>query len=166
MTDCKGVTWSYKRPFLAVKKAPEDAPLLLRERTIGEISINISLRTKEAGGNRWQFHLPSNSDPIQDCVRVELAKTFQKRLKKGPKVYALLEYNPLLYSTGSTDNENELLSTLKEYADVFSSQAAEKLAPNREGVDLAIKIQEGQEPPYGPLYPLSRVELEVLQRYL
>ena len=40
------------------------------------------------------------------------------------------------------------------------------MPPNREGIDLAIEIQEGREPPYGPLYPLSQAELEALREYL
>ena len=87
-------------------------------------------------------------------MKVELAKAFRKRLRKNPKVYALIEYNSLLRGT-RTEDKDELPEALKEYKDVFLSQNAEKLAPNREGIDLAIKLQEGQEPPYGPLYPLS-----------
>src|SRR4029077_8455419 len=50
--------------------------------------------------------------------------------------------------------------------DVFSPVNAATLAPNREGVDLAIDVQPGSQPPYGPLYPLSPAELEVLRQYL
>ena len=51
MTDYRGVTRSYRRPFLAIEKGVDDTPLLLGERTLGEIGINISLRTEEIGGN-------------------------------------------------------------------------------------------------------------------
>jgi RNase H-like domain found in reverse transcriptase/Reverse transcriptase (RNA-dependent DNA polymerase)/Integrase zinc binding domain/Chromo (CHRromatin Organisation MOdifier) domain/Integrase core domain len=164
MVDDRGVTRTYRRPFLAVDKGPEDAPLLLGERTLGEIGVHISLRAREAGGNQWQFHL-ANDDDIQRLVKVESAKAFRKRLMKGPKVYGLIEVNSLLSYRGK-DNATRLPEALKGYADVFSPQNAEKLAANREGIDLAIEIQEGQEPPYGPLYPLSQAELEVLRRYL
>ena len=79
MVDDRGVTRTYRRPFLAVDKGPEDAPLLLGERTLGEIGVHISLRAREAGGNQWQFHL-ANDDDIQRLVKVESAKAFRKRL--------------------------------------------------------------------------------------
>ena len=77
-----------------------------------------------------------------------------------------MEYNPLLDKTSSIDKKDSLLSDLKEYADVFFPQNAEKLAFNCEEVDLAIEIQEEQEPLYSSLYPLSQAELEVLSRDL
>ncbi|EED13485.1 retrovirus polyprotein, putative [Talaromyces stipitatus ATCC 10500] len=116
--------------------------------------------------NKHWFRLPAGDDPIEHYVRVELVKVFQKQLIKGPKVYALIEYNPLFNKTSGIDSKDSLPSNLKEYADVFSPQNAEKLALNCEGVNLAIKIQEGQELPYSPLYLLSQAELEVLQCYL
>ena len=138
MTDHRGVTRTHRRPFLAVEMAEDDAPLLLGERTLGEIGVNIALRPREAGGNRWQFHLPEGDD-VRRLIKVESAKAFRKRLMKGPKVYALVEINALLSQKGK-DGGTELPKCLKKYVDVFSSQNAEKLAPNREGIDLAIKV--------------------------
>ena len=146
-------------------KGPDDAPLLLGERTLGEIGIDISLRTAQEGGNQWQFRLPVGQD-VQQAVKVESAKAFRKRLLKGPRVYALVEYNTLLREASSTDSKGELPEALREYSDVFSPRNAAKLAPHREGVDLAIELQDGQEPPYGPLYPLSQAELGVLRQYI
>jgi hypothetical protein len=169
MTDHRGVTRTYRRPFLAVEKGLDDAPILLGERTMGEIGIDIFLHADEDGGDRWQFRLPTDHGNVQHAVKIESAKTFRKRLLRGPKVYALLECNALLHAANGangTINLNVLPDVLKEYADVFSPRNASKLAPNREGIDLAIEIQDGQEPPYGPLYPLSQAELEVLRQYL
>jgi len=53
----------------------------------------------------------------------------------------------------------------KNYPDVFSDQNAKKLAPHRD-IDLAIELQPGKEPPYGPIYPLSPRELAVLKEWL
>ena len=137
-----------------MEKGEDDAPLLLGERTLGEIGVDIALRTQEEGGDQWQFYLPTGDDDIRRLVRVESVKAFRKRLMRGPKVYALMEINALLSQKG-VNSGTGLPEALKEYVDVFSSQNAAKLVPNREGIDLAIDIQEGQEPPYGPLYPLS-----------
>ena len=102
MIDHRGVVRSYRRPFLAVDKGPDDAPLLLGERTLGEIGIDISLRTAQEGGNQWQFRLPVGQD-VQQAVKVESAKAFRKRLLKSPRVYALVEYNTLLREASGTD---------------------------------------------------------------
>ncbi|EED11580.1 hypothetical protein TSTA_008760, partial [Talaromyces stipitatus ATCC 10500] len=110
------------RLFVTEKLTQSTVKLLLGERPLGEIGIDISLRAKEAGGNRWQFHLPASDNPIRHYVKVELAKAFRKRLIKGPKVYALMEYNPLLNKTSSRDSKDALPSALREYADVFSPQ--------------------------------------------
>jgi len=55
---------------------------------------------------------------------------------------------------------------LREFLDVFSVRNAETLALHRPGVDLAIELQEGKQPPYGPLYPFSPAELEILRQWL
>jgi hypothetical protein len=68
-----------------------------------------------------------------------------------------------LYAT-----QAEVISIPREYADyadVFSEDGAASL-PDHTRVEHAIPIQEGKEVPYGPLYPLSREELQVLREYL
>ena len=50
-----------------------------------------------------------------------------------------MEINALLSQKG-VNSGTGLPEALKEYVDVFSSQNAAKLAPNREGIDLAIDI--------------------------
>ena len=82
-----------------------------------------------------------DNDNIQRFMKVESAKAFQKRLRKGLKVYALVEYNYLLHG-GSTNNEKGLPEALRKYIDVFSSQNTKKLTLNRESIDLAIEIQK------------------------
>ena len=49
--------------------------------------------------------------------------------------------------------------------DVFSTVNARKLAPHRD-IDLAIDLQLGKEPPYGPIYPLLPRELAALKEFL
>ena len=52
-----------------------------------------------------------------------------------------------------------------EFIDLFSEQAAEKLPPHWP-YDHSIPLLEGKFPPYGPLYRMSREELEALKKYL
>jgi hypothetical protein len=59
----------------------------------------------------------------------------------------------------------ELPVELKDYCDVFSPKEAEKLPPHRP-YDHDIRLKDGQTPPWGPLYPMSRVQLETLKEWL
>ena len=52
------------------------------------------------------------------------------------------------------------------YADVFSFHLAMKL-PENTGINKhAIKLQDGKESPYGPIYSPGPIELEVLKTYI
>ena len=60
---------------------------------------------------------------------------------------------------------SQLPNSLRHHLDVFSANNAKKLAPHRD-IDLAIELQPGKEPPYGPIYPLSQTELAALYEFL
>ena len=52
-----------------------------------------------------------------------------------------------------------------DFADVFSPDLASEL-PEHTGInDHAIELVDGQQPPYGPIYSLGPVELEILKAY-
>ena len=51
----------------------------------------------------------------------------------------------------------------EEFQDVFSEEEANKLPP-RGGPEHTIEMT--MDPPYGPIYSLSKKELKVLQEYL
>ena len=53
-----------------------------------------------------------------------------------------------------------------DFADIFLSNLASKL-PKHTGINNhAIKLVNGQQPPYGPIYSLGPVELETLKAYI
>ena len=52
-----------------------------------------------------------------------------------------------------------------DFADVFSKQKANRLAPHRP-YDLKIDIEPGSNPPLGPIYPLSQSELSSIREFL
>ena len=53
-----------------------------------------------------------------------------------------------------------------DFADVFSPDLAFEL-PEYTGInDHVIKLVDGQQPPYGPIYGLEPVELEILKAYI
>jgi hypothetical protein len=49
--------------------------------------------------------------------------------------------------------------------DIMTTEAAQRL-PSHKPYDHAIDLQDGQHPPWGPVYPLSETELEVLRNWL
>ena len=54
---------------------------------------------------------------------------------------------------------------LKEFRPLFESQSAKNL-PAHQPWDHTIPLQEGKQPPYGPIYSLSETELAVLRDYI
>ena len=53
-----------------------------------------------------------------------------------------------------------------DYADVFSFDLAIELPENSGINESAIKLQDGKQPPYGPIYSLKPMELETLKTYI
>ena len=60
---------------------------------------------------------------------------------------------------------SKIPSEYHEFSDVFSKSEAHKL-PEHRPYDLKIPLQEGTTPPFGPVYNLSPLELEVLRKYI
>ena len=151
LTDDYGVRRTTLRPYLAIDRDPGDSQILLGMTTLTELKILIDCQTYQ-----WQYKLDKTS------IRIDSFQRFQKRTR-GAKVYALVEVNHLI-SLGVTLT-SELPQILRKYLDVFSANNAKKLAPHRD-IDLAIELQSGKEPPYGPIYPLSQTELAALREFL
>ena len=53
----------------------------------------------------------------------------------------------------------------REFSKVFRQEAAAELPPHCE-FDHAIDIKEGEQPPWGPIYPMSKNELRVLYDHI
>ena len=53
-----------------------------------------------------------------------------------------------------------------DFADVFSPDLASELPEHTRINDHAMKLVDGQQPPYGPIYSLELVELETLKAYI
>jgi len=122
---------------------------------------------------QWQYKLEKSD------IRIDSYKRFQKWARNA-NVYALIEVNHLIRElnpiklncpTKSTQAIqpipllDKLPACLEPYLDVFSTANARQLAPHRD-IDLAIDLQPGKEPPYGPIYPLSQTELAALREFL
>ena len=53
-----------------------------------------------------------------------------------------------------------------DFLDVFSKSKADKLPEHNTQFDHHIHLEEGKQPPYGPLYNLSETESIALQEFL
>ena len=62
--------------------------------------------------------------------------------------------------------EVQIPSEYSDFSDVFSEERASILPEATELNQHAIELQEGQQPPYGPIYSLGPVELETLKTYI
>ena len=62
--------------------------------------------------------------------------------------------------------EAKIPTKYSDFSDVFSEEKALILPEATEMNQHAIKLQKGQQPPYGPIYSLGPVELETLKTYI
>ena len=60
----------------------------------------------------------------------------------------------------------EVPAEYSDYSDVFSAENAAKLLENTGINEHAIELEEGKQPPFGPIYSLGPVELETLKTYI
>ncbi|KAM3518660.1 hypothetical protein MY4038_010031, partial [Beauveria bassiana] len=83
------------------------------------------------------------------------------------KIFAatLQDIEKALTPKANLDPKEKLPNEYYEFLDVFSKKEADKLPPHR-SYDHSIQLKEGSEPPFGPLYDMSRDELLVLREYL
>ena len=62
--------------------------------------------------------------------------------------------------------EVKIPTEYSDFSDVFSEEKASILPEATELNQHAIELQEGQQPPYGPIYSLGPVELKTLKTYI
>ena len=60
----------------------------------------------------------------------------------------------------------EVPAEYSDYSDVFSAENAAELPENTGMNKHAIELEEGKQPPFGPIYSLEPVELETLKTYI
>ena len=74
----------------------------------------------------------------------------------------------IIYATPTSREKTSTTSILeqyKEFEDVFQKKSADML-PEHRPYDCAIDLQEGAQPPFGPIYNLSQTELAELRKYI
>jgi hypothetical protein len=90
-----------------------------------------------------------------------------RRASEGYTVFAvtLQDIEKALASKVTIDPREKLPKEYYEFLDVFSKKEADKLPPHGP-YDHKIQLKEGAEPPFGPMYDMSREKLLVLREYL
>ena len=106
---------------------------------------------------QWRFKVNSNN------FQVDEPKEFARNIEQEPNVFAIM--CAAVADSKEGEGSPEVPSELMEFADIFSNEKAGALPMFKEG-DHAIDLEDGKEPPYGPLYNLSQTELAELRRYL
>jgi reverse transcriptase-like protein/integrase-like protein/chromodomain-containing protein len=109
-----------------------------------------------------------------DIPRLISAVSFQylRRKKNNCQVFAVsvADINKALRKLEAQSLKPDFTKLPEQYRDflpVFDRQEADKLPPLRgPGVDHSIELEKGVEPPWGPLYSMSKDELLVLRKTL
>lgn len=153
-----GLPWIYKR----------DARLLGGEKKLQIGENGPVIRSQEVQ--------ESDFSQIKDPLLVSAVSfTRMKSKKKGKgacQVFAasLADINKALRkleAQGLRPDLSKLPSQYHKYVPAFDRKGADKLPPLRgPGIDHSIELAEGTEPPWGPLYSMSRDELLVLRKTL
>jgi len=104
----------------------------------------LARKSKETGDKCFALSLAGVNEALTTVTPTEPPPTAEEELTKI-KQHLPQEYHDL--------------------ADVFRKTAAAKLPPHRT-YDHSIEVEDGFTPPFGPLYSLSRPELETLKKWL
>ena len=86
----------------------------------------------------------------------EMLMYFKKQAQIKAQVGALLFNKALI----------EILIEYSDYSNIFLTEYIAELPENNGMNEHAIKLKEGKQPPFGPIYSLKPVELETLKTYI
>ena len=158
MTDDTGVARHVKHLFYGIDK--EGPEVLYGNPGLKNQNIQLDL-----GKQHWRWGLVNTT-------QVQLVDLEQIVEEEGPigflgSVMYIPEVGPdsTRINLAQSADEPRIPSALSDFEDVFSLEEAATLPQNRD-TDHAIEIEEGKQPPYGPLYNLSPRELRILREYL
>lgn len=155
VADSLGVTKTFTQEFYSTPDVSDDITLGIPWlRAQGSASYDWV-------SGRWRY---------EEGLKIELvsaAEFIEKDMKENPVVYSLFltdNRNGLIVASVSIGTAPmEIPEEYRDFKDVFSAEDA-SLLPDEGGAFHAIEITA--DPPYGPIYPLSAVQLRILREYL
>jgi hypothetical protein len=163
LKDCCEIVKNVNVPCVAVERGvvKGDSPVLLGRPTLNALSILLFPRD-----DKWWFM------PQTDRVQLESPRKFKKTCRREARVFSL-QIHPDVPNVLFPDEEEEkpqrkeieIPDELSDFSDVMDPSNADVL-PAHKTTDHCIELQPGTTPPAGPIYPLSRAELKILEEYL
>ena len=101
---------------------------------------------------------------IRECEEMAMDpdKKAQIKAKNGAQIQDRAQVGALLFDKAPT----KVLAEYSDYTNVFSIENAIELLENTGMNEHAIKLEEGKQPPFGPIYSLRLVELETLKTFI
>jgi hypothetical protein len=105
--------------------------------------------------------------PELDIYAIGAAPFMKLAQKRGYEICAITiaDIDKALAEKTHTDPATKVPPEYHDLLDVFSRKDSDKLPPRR-SYDHKIKLEEGKQPTFGPLYGMSLGELKVLRKYL
>ncbi|KAF4475965.1 Transposon Tf2-8 polyprotein [Colletotrichum fructicola Nara gc5] len=124
-------------------------------------------------------HSPTwDSDPTIRSVAASTLTTIirsSRRSHKPIQIFSVtmkdIEKALARFQKKSTDPATKLPAHYRHMIDLFKKEVADRLPPHRPGVDHAIQLEKDdhgneKQPPWGPIYSMSKEELLVLRKTL
>lgn len=128
--------------------------------------ISHAISAQKIDEKRISSQCLNSTDPT--CLENCNIDVFEKAIcEAGSAVFsvAIEDIKEYLKEKPYVDPASKLPKIYHNYLSVFSKEEADKLPPHRPS-DHRIILKPGSEAPWGPLYGMSREELEVLKKYI
>ena len=95
-------------------------------------------------------------------MAIDPDKKTQIKAQSRAQIKDKVQVGALLFNEAST----EVPAEYSNYSNVFLAENAAELPENTGMNEHAIELEEGKQPPFGPIYSLGPVELETLKTYI
>ena len=108
--------------------------------------------------------LDANSETfvLHVAIREREKMAMNPNKKAQIKAQSKVQVGALLFDKAPT----EVPAKYSDYSNVFLTENTAELSENTGINKHAIKLEEGKQPPFGPIYSLGLVELETLKNYI
>ena len=110
----------------------------------------------------WRGHGLTFREGVDPLAKVKPVG-IRELVEGGKPVYVMTVR--VAEEVSTMDLDLQIPEAYRDLAEAFNSPEADELPPHRED-DLGIDLEPGAKPSFGPLYQLSRNELESLREYL
>jgi hypothetical protein len=120
----------------------------------------------DTGVWHWRTHTNAEDEPIRLVSAGAFVAIMRAVRTQGYELHLhKLDRDPAGDVLMATGPEPTVPEPYRAYAQVFSEADSESM-PSHGLQDLAIELLDGKQPPWGPIYNLSKKELDTLRSYL